>query len=76
MIGKKGEDVDRLRREITTMMGVPVHINIEEVRKPELDARLVAQNIAGQLERLEGLRDRGTITDDEFDAQKRRLLDG
>ena len=51
VIGKKGEDVDRLRREITTMMGVPVHINIEEVRKPELDARLVAQNIAGQLER-------------------------
>src|SRR5690625_82567 len=51
VIGKKGEDVDRLRREITTMMGVPVHINIEEVRKPELDAKLVAQNIAGQLER-------------------------
>src|SRR5690554_5110944 len=51
VIGKKGEDVDRLRREITAMMGVPVHINIEEVRKPELDAKLVAQNIAGQLER-------------------------
>ena len=51
MIGKKGEDVDRLRRELTTMMGVPVHVNIEEVRKPELDARLVAQNVAGQLER-------------------------
>lgn len=51
VIGKKGEDVDRLRREVSDMMGVPVHINIEEVRKPELDARLVAQNIAGQLER-------------------------
>jgi len=51
VIGKKGEDVDRLRREVSEMMGVPVHINIEEVRKPDLDARLVAQNVAGQLER-------------------------
>ena len=51
VIGKKGEDVDRLRREVGVMMGVPVHINIEEVRKPDLDARLVAQNVAGQLER-------------------------
>lgn len=51
VIGKKGEDVDRLRREVTEMMGVPVHVNIEEIRKPELDAMLVAQNIAGQLER-------------------------
>ena len=51
VIGKKGEDVDRLRREVSDMMGGPVHINIEEVRKPDLDARLVAQNVAGQLER-------------------------
>jgi small subunit ribosomal protein S3 len=51
VIGKKGEDVDRLRREVSDMMGVPVHINIEEIRKPDLDARLVAQNVAGQLER-------------------------
>ena len=51
VIGKKGEDVDRLRREVSDMMGVPVHINIEEARKPDLDARLVAQNVAGQLER-------------------------
>jgi len=51
VIGKKGENVDRLRREVSDMMGVPVHINIEEVRKPDLDARLVAQNVAGQLER-------------------------
>jgi small subunit ribosomal protein S3 len=51
VIGKKGEDVDRLRRDVSEMMGVPVHINIEEVRKPDLDARLVAQNVAGQLER-------------------------
>ncbi len=51
VIGKKGEDVERLRQEVTRMMGVPVHINIEEIRKPELDAQLVAQNVAHQLER-------------------------
>ena len=51
VIGKKGEDVERLRGEVSRMMGVPVHINIEEVRKPELDAFLVAQNVAQQLER-------------------------
>ena len=51
VIGKKGEDVDRLRREVAEEMGVPVHINIEEIRKPELDALLVAQNVAQQLER-------------------------
>ena len=51
VIGKKGEDVDRLRREISELMGIPVHINIEEIRKPEIDALLVAQNVAQQLER-------------------------
>jgi small subunit ribosomal protein S3 len=51
VIGKKGEDVERLRQEVSRMMGVPVHINIEEIRKPELDALLVAQNVAQQLER-------------------------
>lgn len=51
VIGKKGEDVDGLRRELIELMGVPVHINIEEIRKPDLDARLVAQNVAQQLER-------------------------
>jgi len=51
VIGKKGEDVERLRQEVARMMGVPVHINIEEIRKPELDALLVAQNVAQQLER-------------------------
>ncbi|HJN51752.1 MAG: 30S ribosomal protein S3 [Pseudomonadales bacterium] len=51
VIGKKGEDVERLRQEILVMMGVPVHINIEEIRKPELDAYLVAQNVAQQLVR-------------------------
>ena len=51
VIGKKGEDVERLRGEVAELMGVPVHINIEEIRKPELDAVLVAQNVAQQLER-------------------------
>ena len=51
VIGKKGEDVERLRRRLADMMGVPVHVNIEEIRKPELDAYLVAQNVAQQLER-------------------------
>ena len=51
VIGKKGEDVEKLRQDLTKQMGVPVHINIEEIRKPDLDAKLVAQNVAGQLER-------------------------
>jgi small subunit ribosomal protein S3 len=51
VIGKKGEDIERLRGEVSAMMGIPVHINIEEVRKPELDATLVAQGIAQQLEK-------------------------
>ncbi len=51
VIGKKGEDVDKLRKEIGDMMGVPVHINIEEIRKPDLDAKLVAAGVASQLER-------------------------
>ena len=51
VIGKKGEDVDGLRKDLSAKMGVPVHINIEEIRKPDMDARLVAQNVAQQLER-------------------------
>jgi len=51
VIGRKGEDVDKLRAEITKRMGVPVHINIEEIRKPDLDAKLVAEGVASQLER-------------------------
>jgi small subunit ribosomal protein S3 len=51
VIGKKGEDIDVLRKTVSKMMNVPVHINIEEIRKPELDAYLVAENIAQQLER-------------------------
>jgi small subunit ribosomal protein S3 len=51
VIGKKGEDIEKLRKEVTKMMGVPAHINVAEVRKPELDAQLVAESIAQQLER-------------------------
>jgi len=51
VIGKKGEDIDALRGEVSRMMGVPVHMSIEEIRKPELDAHLVAEGIAQQLER-------------------------
>lgn len=49
VIGKKGEDVNLLRDKISKIMGVPVHINIEEIRKPELDSTLVAESIAQQL---------------------------
>jgi small subunit ribosomal protein S3 len=51
VIGKKGEDIDRLRKEVSERMGIPVNINIEEIRKPELDATLVAESVAQQLER-------------------------
>jgi small subunit ribosomal protein S3 len=51
VIGKKGEDIDALRSEVSTMMGIPVHMSIEEIRKPELDAQLVGESIAQQLER-------------------------
>jgi small subunit ribosomal protein S3 len=51
VIGKKGEDIEKLRKEVTKVMGVPAHINVTEVRKPELDAQLVAESIAQQLER-------------------------
>jgi small subunit ribosomal protein S3 len=51
VIGKKGEDIERLRKEISNMMGVPTHISVEEIRKPELDAFLVAENVAQQIER-------------------------
>ena len=51
MIGKRGEDVEKLRAQIAKRMGVPVHINIEEIRKPDLDAKLVADSVTSQLER-------------------------
>ncbi|MCG8324866.1 MAG: 30S ribosomal protein S3 [Thiotrichales bacterium] len=51
VIGKKGEDIEKLRQEVTQMMGVPAHISVEEIRKPELDAYLVAESVAQQIER-------------------------
>jgi small subunit ribosomal protein S3 len=51
VIGKKGEDIERLRLEVSQMMGVPAHVSVEEIRKPELDAYLVAESVAQQIER-------------------------
>lgn len=51
VIGKKGEDIDALRKAVSGMMGVPVQISVEEIRKPELDAQLVAEGVAQQLEK-------------------------
>jgi len=51
VIGKKGEDIEKLRNDVSRIMGVPAHINVNEVRKPEIDAQLVAESIAQQLER-------------------------
>ena len=51
VIGKKGADIEQLKNTVTKMMGIPVHISIEEIKKPELDARLVAENIVQQLEK-------------------------
>ncbi|MDH5858664.1 30S ribosomal protein S3 [Lampropedia aestuarii] len=51
VIGKKGEDIENLKKELTKRLGVPVAVNIEEVRKPEIDAQLIADSITQQLEK-------------------------
>ena len=51
VIGKKGADIEKLRQALSTMTGSDVHLNIVEIRKPEIDAKLVAENICNQLER-------------------------
>ena len=56
VIGKKGADIERLRVELAKMTQSDVHINIVEIRKPEIDAQLIAENIAQQLERRIGFR--------------------
>ena len=56
VIGKKGADIERLRKELSKMTKSEVHLNIIEIRKPEIDAQLVAENIAQQLERRIGFR--------------------
>ena len=51
VIGKKGEDIETLKTDLARMLNVPVHVNIEEIRKPETDAQLIADSIAQQLEK-------------------------
>jgi len=51
VIGKKGEDIEKLQRELTKIMGVPAQVSINEIDRPDLDARLVAEAIASQLEK-------------------------
>ena len=51
VIGKKGADIEKLRQSLSMMTGNDVHLNIVEIRKPEIDAKLVAENICNQLER-------------------------
>ncbi|MDE0942060.1 MAG: 30S ribosomal protein S3 [Alphaproteobacteria bacterium] len=51
VIGKKGADIEKLRQALSSMTGSDVHLNIVEIRKPEIDAKLVAENICNQLER-------------------------
>jgi small subunit ribosomal protein S3 len=51
LIGKKGTDIDKLRKELSALTDSEVHVNIVEIRKPEIDANLVAESIAQQLER-------------------------
>ncbi len=51
IIGRKGADIEKLRQELSKMTGTEVHLNIVEIRKPEIDAQLIAENISQQLER-------------------------
>ncbi len=51
VIGKKGEDIEKLRQKVSSMIGIPVQLNVEEIRKPELDAQLVAESVTQQLEK-------------------------
>lgn len=51
VIGKKGEDIDRMRKSLSQLVGLPVQLGVEEIRKPELDATLVAESICQQLEK-------------------------
>jgi small subunit ribosomal protein S3 len=56
VIGRKGADIEKLKAEVQKMTGSEVHLNIVEIRKPEVDARLVAENIAQQMERRVSIR--------------------
>ncbi len=56
VIGKKGADIEKLRNEISKMTGSEAHLNIVEIRKPEIEAQLVAENVAQQMERRVSIR--------------------
>ena len=56
IIGKKGADIEKLRLDLSKMTGSEVHVNIVEIRKPEIDAQLVAENVAQQMERRVSVR--------------------
>lgn len=56
VIGRKGQEIENLRREIDAMTTADVHLNIVEIRKPEVDAQLVAENVAQQMERRVSIR--------------------
>ena len=56
VIGRKGQDIEKLRRKIANMTDAEVHLNIVEIRKPEVDAQLVAENVAQQMERRVSIR--------------------
>ena len=56
VIGRKGQEIENLRREIAAMTTADVHLNIVEIRKPEVDAQLVAENVAQQMERRVSIR--------------------
>lgn len=51
VIGKKGEDIELLKGQLQKILNVPVHVNIEEIRKPEIDAQIIADSISSQLEK-------------------------
>lgn len=56
IIGKKGADIEKLRLDLSKMTGSEVHVNIVEIRKPEIDAQLIAENVAQQMERRVSVR--------------------
>ena len=71
VIGKKGEDIEGLRTALQKLMGVPVHVNIEEIRKPELDAQLIADSITQPAREARDVPPRHEARDAERDAPGR-----
>lgn len=71
VIGKKGEDIENLKKELASRLGVPVAVNIEEVRKPEIDAKLIADSITQQAREAHHVPPRHEARDAERDAPGR-----